>query len=170
MPKFYKRIKYTKEMLEQTLMDHRAWLDEQPHGIKASLSNARLSGFVIHKERLMWANFSGADLSYADLSYCDLRFANMKNTNLTGAILRGSRLEGADLTGAILINTDLIGAKFSPRAITPGEVLSVEKEFFTVACETGAVKVSEVQPESKPKMTVRDFLNGYSLKKGDLLE
>ncbi len=52
----------------------------------------------------------------------------------------------------------------------PGEVIDVFEDSFTVFCGQGTVlKVVEVQPESKSKMSSSDFIRGYSLKKGMVL-
>ncbi len=52
----------------------------------------------------------------------------------------------------------------------PGEVLSVEKDHFVVACGQNALAIYEVQPESKPRMLVSDYLRGYSLEPGYVFE
>ncbi|MDG3042628.1 methionyl-tRNA formyltransferase [Roseicyclus marinus] len=45
---------------------------------------------------------------------------------------------------------------------TPGQVLSD----LTVACGTGAVEITEVQPEGKPRMTAEAFLRGARIAPG----
>jgi methionyl-tRNA formyltransferase len=50
-----------------------------------------------------------------------------------------------------------------------GQVIRVEADFFTVACGGGALKVHEVQPASRPRMSCHDFLLGHKLKVGDAL-
>lgn len=56
----------------------------------------------------------------------------------------------------------------------PGEIISLESEHFDVACGQGTLSVLEVQPESRPKMSVKDFLLGYrdkyQIEKGLLLD
>lgn len=49
----------------------------------------------------------------------------------------------------------------------PGEILQVEKDFFTVACGQGSVKITKVHPESRSVMSGGDFVRGYRVKKGD---
>ena len=50
----------------------------------------------------------------------------------------------------------------------PGQVVLLDKESFTIACGQGtALKILEVQPESKSKMPASDFIRGYGLKEGD---
>jgi methionyl-tRNA formyltransferase len=53
---------------------------------------------------------------------------------------------------------------------TPGEILSVDKDFFTVVCGGGTLKVLELQLEGKARMKAGDFLRGYPLKKGEVLK
>lgn len=50
-----------------------------------------------------------------------------------------------------------------------GTVLSVESSSFFVACSQGQLEVLEVQPASRAKMSVADYLRGYPLKPGDKL-
>lgn len=52
----------------------------------------------------------------------------------------------------------------------PGEVLAASGDNLIVACgEQTALRVLEVQPEARRRMSVRDFLNGLYLKPGDRL-
>lgn len=51
----------------------------------------------------------------------------------------------------------------------PGTVVLVEKDAFYVQTAQGTLKILEVQPEGKKRMTVRDFLLGYPVKAGDRL-
>lgn len=51
----------------------------------------------------------------------------------------------------------------------PGDVIAIDADSFTVACSEGALRVTRVQPESKPQMSAHDFLLGYKLKVGDRL-
>lgn len=50
----------------------------------------------------------------------------------------------------------------------PGRVHRVEKDFVIVECGLGTLKLLEVQPESKAKMKVSDYLRGSAVKVGDL--
>ncbi|WP_456439377.1 methionyl-tRNA formyltransferase [Caldithrix abyssi] len=54
--------------------------------------------------------------------------------------------------------------------VPPGTVVKVFKNGFTVKCASGAVDIFEVQVQGKRRMTVEDFLNGYHLQAGQLLE
>ncbi len=52
---------------------------------------------------------------------------------------------------------------------SPGSVIDVGSDFVTVATGDGALKLLAVQPESRNRMMVTDFLKGHPLKKGDLI-
>jgi methionyl-tRNA formyltransferase len=52
----------------------------------------------------------------------------------------------------------------------PGQVVHVDGSSFRVACGEGAVEVMEVQPESRARMKTIEYLKGYPLKVGDVLE
>jgi methionyl-tRNA formyltransferase len=54
--------------------------------------------------------------------------------------------------------------------IIPGQVLTVSKKSFIVACGQGALEILEVQPESKKKMLSQVFLNGHGIAVGDVLD
>jgi methionyl-tRNA formyltransferase len=42
----------------------------------------------------------------------------------------------------------------------PGAVIAVEPDGLVVACGSGSVKITELQPEGKTRMSARDFLRG----------
>lgn len=63
----------------------------------------------------------------------------------------------------------ILKVELSNESGAPGEVVSIEKNSFVIACGSGALKVLEVQPESKAKMPVEAYLKGYPLAKGDQL-
>ncbi len=50
-----------------------------------------------------------------------------------------------------------------------GRVISVFKEYFTVSCGKGALKIFEVQLEGKKRISAKDFINGMHLREGELL-
>jgi methionyl-tRNA formyltransferase len=52
---------------------------------------------------------------------------------------------------------------------TPGEVIEVGTNSFVVRCGEGAIEVFEVQPDSRGKMAVSEYLKGYPMKKGERL-
>ncbi len=51
----------------------------------------------------------------------------------------------------------------------PGTILNVEKDAFTVACGSGALRILEVQLEGKKRMSTHDFLLGVKVKTGEVL-
>lgn len=50
-----------------------------------------------------------------------------------------------------------------------GTVMQVEKDSFCIACEGGALKVTELQLEGKKRMSAHDFLLGVKLQAGEML-
>lgn len=51
----------------------------------------------------------------------------------------------------------------------PGSIVRIEDDAITIACGEGTLKLLEVQPESRTRMKVQDFLKGHDLKTGDKL-
>jgi methionyl-tRNA formyltransferase len=62
----------------------------------------------------------------------------------------------------------LFGGRAVEAAGPPGEVLEAG-ESLRIACGAGAVEVAEVQPEGRSRMSVRAFVNGRGISKGDRL-
>lgn len=54
-------------------------------------------------------------------------------------------------------------------SVPPGTVIAVDAENFSVATGDGILRLFEVQPESRNRMKVADFLKGNNLKAGDIL-
>ncbi len=52
---------------------------------------------------------------------------------------------------------------------SPGTVVSVGNDNFTVKCGKGNLKIFEVQVEGKRKISARDFINGFRIRKGEIL-
>ncbi|MDQ1337213.1 MAG: methionyl-tRNA formyltransferase, partial [Campylobacterota bacterium] len=50
-----------------------------------------------------------------------------------------------------------------------GKILHIEKDFITVGCKKGSIKVYRVQPESKNEMDVLSYINGKRLAIADNL-
>jgi methionyl-tRNA formyltransferase len=59
-----------------------------------------------------------------------------------------------------------VNAKISGK---PGQIKSVSANSVTVACGSGGLEIFEVQPESRARMPVAEYLKGYPLNVGDLL-
>lgn len=51
----------------------------------------------------------------------------------------------------------------------PGTVVEVGKRSFCVACGSGVVEITEVQPESKKRMPAQVFINGRGVQVGEVL-
>lgn len=51
----------------------------------------------------------------------------------------------------------------------PGEIVSVDKSGFVVACRKGAIKIGAVKFDGKKRMSVADYLVGNKLEKGTVL-
>jgi methionyl-tRNA formyltransferase len=64
------------------------------------------------------------------------------------------------------VNYKIHRTSLDERSGPPGEVLAIEKDFFIVGTGEKSLKVWLLQPESKKKMSVEEFLRGFSLKKG----
>lgn len=52
-------------------------------------------------------------------------------------------------------------------SVSPGTVLNVDGESFVVSCGAEALRILEVQPESKARISARDYLRGYDLQQGE---
>lgn len=59
----------------------------------------------------------------------------------------------------------LSSVRFDPRTAAPGTLIEPD----VVACVGGALRLVEIQPEGKTRMSGRDFANGYRLRAGDTL-
>ena len=49
----------------------------------------------------------------------------------------------------------------------PGEIVTVNKENFSIATGDGVLTITEVQPENKRRMTTAEYLRGHSVSVGD---
>lgn len=58
---------------------------------------------------------------------------------------------------------------FKDKPVKYGEIITVEKNYFTVACKDSFLNVSEVQMEGKKRMCTADFLRGFRLVCGEIL-
>jgi hypothetical protein len=87
----------TPEQLTEILRLHKAWLNNEPNGVRADLSGANLREANLRASDLRGANLSGSDLSGSDLSGSDLSWANLCEADLREADLREANLCGSDL-------------------------------------------------------------------------
>lgn len=74
----------------------------------------------------------------------------------TYTILQGKKLKLHQVVAENIVSTQ-----------APGTVTSVDEDRFTIATGQGVIRVFEVQPESRTRMKVQDFLKGHALKVGD---
>ena len=51
----------------------------------------------------------------------------------------------------------------------PGTIIHVDKDSFTVATGDGVLRILEVQPEGKKRMSAHDFMLGYKVSEGESL-
>ena len=110
--------KYTELELKDILEKHSLWLERDPNGVRADLSQADLRKADLCGANLRGADLSGAILYGADLNVANLReanlyLANLSRANLSWANLNGANLNGANLYGARLYRTDLYEADLS---------------------------------------------------------
>lgn len=61
------------------------------------------------------------------------------------------------------------GADGSVTKAAPGTITAIFDDHISVACGEGVLKLYEVQPESRNRIKVADFLKGHELKVGDKL-
>lgn len=63
------------------------------------------------------------------------------------------------------------GSKMTDKssAAAAGTIIETGKHSFFVACGEGVLEITEVQPESKKRMSAQVFLNGRGVQEGDLL-
>ena len=52
----------------------------------------------------------------------------------------------------------------------PGTVVAVDKNSFSVQTGSGVLRVTEVQPQGKRRMSAEEYLRGYRLEQGLVLE
>ncbi len=55
----------------------------------------------------------------------------------------------------------------APPVGTPGELLAADADGLVIACGTGAIRTTRVQPAGKPTMDAVDFVNGYQPTPGE---
>ena len=104
---------FTDKELKEILRSHELYLNDDPKGIRADLSNTDLSSAYLTNANLSGANLSGADLSDVYLSSAYLTNANLNNANLSGAYLSDADLRYVDLSSAYLTNANLTNANLN---------------------------------------------------------
>lgn len=71
--------------------------------------------------------------------------------------------------GGILKIHPFVEYTVEPVQAAPGTVIAAEEQAVRVACGRGAVAITELQPESKRRMSAGAFLNGYRVEPGEVL-
>lgn len=87
-----KRKQMTREELKDALYKHRAWILENPDGVRLDLSDM---------------DVSGSDFIRKDLSYSILRNTIFHGSNFSGASLLGADCSGSDMSECRFWYTDL---------------------------------------------------------------
>lgn len=80
--------------------------------------------------------------------------------------LAAARLHGHRL---LLIGSEVAGESPDPSAL-PGTIIGLQGGAMIVATRPGAVRLVRIQPEGRPPMSVRAFLNGHPAQTGDRFE
>jgi uncharacterized protein YjbI with pentapeptide repeats len=98
--------------LEEIVLKHEMWLQNEEGGARAVLADADLTRAVLWGANLQKANFQGANLQEANfqganLEKVRLEAADLRGASLWGATLRGAGLEGARLQEATFQNANL---------------------------------------------------------------
>lgn len=81
----------------------------------------------------------------------------------TYTLLEGKKLK---LHKAIAVPGE---ATVYPSSYVAGSITATHADHISVACGEGILKIYEVQPESRNRMKIADFLKGHDLKVGDKL-
>lgn len=70
--------------------------------------------------------------------------------------------------GALLkiVKTQLV--KNAAHTLRPGQVVEVSDKHLRLSCGQGTLELLEVQPESRARMTIQDYLRGYPVKAGEV--
>jgi hypothetical protein len=98
------------KILKQGVEVWNTWRKEHS-GEVFDLSNANLSGMILHRAHLNGIDFTSADLSGANLDSADLFGAQLPDANLCNANLLYANLSHANLCNARLVHARLSGAK-----------------------------------------------------------
>jgi len=69
-------------------------------------------------------------------------------------------------SGLKLIEIELIDSNSTNNK---GQILEINKDYISVGCKSGAIKIFTLQPPSKAKMKAYDYVNGKRMKVGDYL-
>jgi uncharacterized protein YjbI with pentapeptide repeats len=101
--------------LKEIFRLHSLWINKNPSGKRAILSEAILSEANLRGADLRRADLRGADLMGADLMGADLSGANLSGANLSGANLNGAWIYDAKFTTEFHNVANLSGIHYDPQ-------------------------------------------------------
>lgn len=58
---------------------------------------------------------------------------------------------------------------FLNNKFSAGQIIHINSDYFIVACKNSLLKITQVQPESKKIISVKEFIKGYNLKLNTIL-
>lgn len=118
------------EILLPILKKHRAWVERENGGERASLCQCVLRGIDLRGHTLVEAILRDSDLSNANLKGISLRGADLSFTSLRNANLSGADLSLADLRFAILDGANLEGTNLSAAQLSATSFQGVGMSWF----------------------------------------
>ena len=128
--------KLTQHELDEMIILHEKWSNDDADGIQADFSNMDLSGLNFTAKFLRHIDFHGANLTSANFNHVDLGWAYLINANLTDANLSWADLVNVDLSGANLTNAfcnnsafilaELVGCDLTSANFTEAYIYSVD--------------------------------------------
>jgi methionyl-tRNA formyltransferase len=86
-----------------------------------------------------------------------------------GRLIRAYDPRPGALTHAASGEVKLFGAHVTDDTGAPGEVLAIDDDGMTVACGTGAVRLSSVHPAGKRRIAPREWAHGRGVRPGERL-
>jgi len=105
-----------REELEEILVAHERWLNEDDTGRQADLQGACLVHMDLHGLWFEALDLQGARFDYSDLRGTGFHDCDLQRAKFIGADLRGSDFMGCNLTGVSFRDADLRGANFDQSA------------------------------------------------------
>ncbi len=69
-------------------------------------------------------------------------------------------------SGLKFIDIELVDTTSKNQA---GEIIEITKNYIIVGCQVGKIKIKELQPKSKSKMSSYSYVNGKRIQVGDTL-
>lgn len=124
-----KKRKLTQDELGRILELHQDWLDGNPSGVKADLSNTYLNCVDLKEADLREANLSDVTLNNVDLKGADLRGANLAYAQLNNVDLKYSDLDSAVLMGVFLRDSDLRHIMLTEANLTEADIKRVDLRY-----------------------------------------